>query len=64
MDYKECAMKEKSPPKFKVGDTVRYMTETEIVQVYSDCDGTPLYQVRSNGYGIGENSLEEIKEAQ
>lgn len=50
----------KPPPKYKVGDVVIYTTETEIVQVYSDCDGTPLYQVAANGYGVGEHSLKVV----
>jgi hypothetical protein len=50
----------KSPPKFKVGDEVVYTVKTEILRVYADCDGTTLYQIDENGYGISEISLSEV----
>jgi len=52
----------KLPPNYKVGDEVILTSETTIVQVYEDCDGTPLYQVDCNGYGISEQQLIALKE--
>jgi hypothetical protein len=50
----------KDPPKYKVGDMVILTHEVEILKVYQDCDGTPLYQVDSNGYGISDNQLSPV----
>jgi hypothetical protein len=45
------------PARFKVGDKVVFTVETQVVKVYQDCDGTPLYALESVGNGWTEEGL-------
>ena len=47
----------KPPPSFKVGDVVRFAVETEVMVVYSDCDGTALYTLDMVGNGWSEDCM-------
>ena len=49
----------KSRCRIVVGDAVVWTTETEAVQVYEDCDGTPLYRLAADGDGVSDDSLRE-----
>lgn len=51
----------KDPPKFRVGDAVRVVVETDVTSVGEDCDGTPLYGLRNHGFGFGEESMTLIE---
>jgi len=52
----------KDPPKYKVGDMVKFVldTEVEVLQVYEDCDGTPLYELEMVGLGWSEENIKEV----
>lgn len=45
------------PPKYKVGDVVVVTRVMEITEVSADCDGSPLYALDNDLFGIGESSL-------
>ncbi|MGA2669976.1 MAG: hypothetical protein ABSF21_00945 [Dehalococcoidia bacterium] len=51
----------KSPPRFKVGDSVIFTIKTEVLRVYQDCDGTPLYEVDMLGNGWSDRQLKGIR---
>jgi hypothetical protein len=47
----------KSPPRYKVGDVVVHVTDDEVLRVFEDCDGTPLYELARGGSGISDDWL-------
>ena len=51
----------KPPAKYKVGDTVRFAVDTEILSIGKDCDGTVLYELDMLGHGWSEEFLANRK---
>lgn len=50
-------------PQYKVGDKVTFTIQTEVLKVYNDCDGTPLYELEWIGNGWSESHIQPIKES-
>jgi hypothetical protein len=57
---------EPQTPKYKVGDMVKFVLneEVEVLKVYQDCDGTPLYELDMVGNGWSECNIQEASHVQ
>lgn len=54
----------KLPHKHKVGDIVKYTAVCEITELHNDCDGTALYVLDNQHYGVSEDSLKTPSKAE
>jgi hypothetical protein len=51
---------EPQTPKYKIGDVVELRIEVEVTGIYSDCDGTPLYEFDNGIRGYSGHSIYPI----